>query len=152
MGGGVPSSSSSIRDWETMTNAPGRTQIGRSQLSVLVLVLPPLLCHCLFPTGFCPSLPTPTSTPAETCWCESLTLECERRTSPGGLRQSSLGVRQMQPSRPYSKVHADGKRQTSEREDAPGPALCSGSPSVSAPLRCLPCLPCPRTGDPSHVL
>lgn len=72
---GVPSSSRFTRDWEENDRHPWlHPDLGGGQGSVLDLILPPFLGHCLFPIGLCPSLPTPTSTPMETCWCESLIL------------------------------------------------------------------------------
>lgn len=57
----------------------------------------------------------------------------------------------MRHSGARGKVRADGKRQTSQMEDAPGPAPSSCSQSISAPLWCLPRLHCPWTSVPSHA-
>lgn len=121
-----------------MTSTPGGTVIGKRETSISDSPVPFGFCHCLPPT------PSPPLKPA---YVSHLYRSVNVSPLPGNLNSGHrvrLGVRQTQHSARY-KVHVGGNRQTSRHGGSSG----TSSQNISAPVLCLPSLPCPRTGHPS---
>lgn len=99
-----------------MINTPGSTPVGKRQMSISDVLLPPFLCHS----------PVPSLT--ETCWISHLHRSMNVRPLPEELGQSSQSETWSQTDTAFRGMlegTVDGHRQTSGMEVALGPALSS---------------------------
>ena len=101
---------------KSVTNTPGSTLIGKRETSISDSPVPVGFCHCL---------PRPPHPPLKPACVSHLYHSVNVSPLPGNLNSGHrvrLGVRQIQHSARY-KVHVGGNRQTSDVEEALGPAL-----------------------------